>query len=190
MNSTMTRNTQKTFEELSIPSARALPTTPFPRKHVHSAFNDRQDALQAAEALRQADFDARDIYLLTSADYTEALGRGQTFFSSLTSTDLDVYLDAARRGCTILAVRLANYGQVEQVRFARPSRRSPRAICRYLDGGAPAALGWSLPARTWQRSCNRAAAVREYYHSLSEDEFTPIPGCYGDEDIYSSFVQG
>jgi len=116
MNSTMTRNTQKTFEELSIPSARALPTTPFPRKHVHSAFNDRQDALQAAEALRQADFDARDIYLLTSADYTEALGRGQTFFSSLTSTDLDVYLDAARRGCTILAVRLANYGQVEQVR--------------------------------------------------------------------------
>src|SRR5436853_516669 len=150
MNSTMTRNTQKTFEELSIPSARALPTTPFPRKHVHSAFNDRQDALQAAEALRQADFDARDIYLLTSADYTEALGRGQTFFSSLTSTDLD----------------------------------------GYLDGGAPAALGWSLPARTWQRSCNRAAAVREYYHSLSEDEFTPIPGSYGDEDIYSSFVQG
>ena len=131
MNSTMTRNTQKMFEELSLTSVRALPTTPFPRKYVHSAFNDRQDALQAAEALRQAGFDSRDIYLLTYADYAEALGRGQTFLSSLTSTDLDVYLDTARRGCTILAMRLANYGQVEQVRDLLAPHRAH--LVRYVD---------------------------------------------------------
>ena len=131
MNSRMTHNTQNPLEELSLTSARALPTTPFPRKHVHSAFDDQQDALQAAEALRQSGFDARDIYLLTYADYEEALGRGQTFLSSLTSSDLAVYLDAARRGCTILAVRLANFGQVEQVRDLLAPHRAH--LVRYVD---------------------------------------------------------
>ena len=116
MNSKMTHNTQKTLEELSLTSARTLPTTPFPRKHVHSAFNDRQDALRAVLALQQAGFDARDMYLLTYTDYAEALGRGQSFFSSVTSMDLDVYLDAARQGRTMLAVHLAHAGQMEQVR--------------------------------------------------------------------------
>lgn len=116
MNSSMSDNTQNTFEKLSLTSTRVLPTAPFPRKHVHSVFNDRQDALQAAEGLRQAGFDSRDVYVLTSADYAEALGRRQSFFSSVTSMDLDVYLDAAGQGRTILAVRLAHAGQMEHVR--------------------------------------------------------------------------
>jgi hypothetical protein len=112
-------------------STQVLPTTPFPRKYVHSAFHDRHDALQATEALRQIGFDAPDMYVLTYADYAEALERGQTLLSSLTSSDMDVYLDAARFGCTILAVRLANYGQMEQVRDLLALHRAH--LVRYVD---------------------------------------------------------
>lgn len=131
MNTTMTRNPEKTFEELSITSERALPATPFPRKYIHSAFKDQRDALQAAETLRQAGFDARDIYMLTYPDYAEAMGRGQSLFSSLSSTDLDVYLDEARHGRTILAVRLAHQGQMEQVRDLLAPHRAH--LVRYVD---------------------------------------------------------
>ena len=131
MNSRMTYNTQKTSEELSLTSARTLPTTPFPRKYVHSVFNDRQDALQATEALRESGLDARDMYPLTYTDYAEALGRGQSFFSSLASRDLDIYLDEARQGGTILAVRLANSGQMEQVRDLLAQHRAH--LVRYVD---------------------------------------------------------
>ncbi|HZS78402.1 MAG TPA: hypothetical protein VFA41_17455 [Ktedonobacteraceae bacterium] len=136
MNTTMTLNT--TAEGLALTSTRALTTTSFPRKYVHSAFNNRQDALQAVGALRQAGFDGRDIYLLSYRDYEDALGRGQGFFSSLTSTDLDVYLDAARRGNLILAIRLANYGQVEQVRDLLAPHRAH--LVRYVDAWTVAHL--------------------------------------------------
>jgi hypothetical protein len=59
------------------------------------------------------------------------MGRGQTLLSSLTSTDLDVYLDEARHGHTILAVRLANSGQMKQVRDVIAPHRAHRA--RYVD---------------------------------------------------------
>ena len=131
MISTMRTDTQKTFEELSISSERALPTTPFPRKYVHSVFSDRQDALRAVQALRNAGYDTRDIYMLTFADYDEAMHRGQTFISALTSTDLDVYLNEARYGRTILAVRLANRGQMEQVRDLLAPHRAH--LVRYID---------------------------------------------------------
>ena len=131
MISTMTSDTQKTFEELFISSERALPTTPFPRKYIHSAFNDRQDALRAAQSLRNAGYDTGDIYVMASADYAEAMGRGQTLLSSLTSTDLDIYLDEARRGRAILAVRLATRGQMEQVRDLLAPHRA--YLVRYID---------------------------------------------------------
>jgi hypothetical protein len=131
MISTTTYDTQKTLEELFITSERALPTTPFPRKYIHSAFNDRQDALQAAQSLRNAGYDTHDMYILTYADYLEAMERGQTLFSSLTSTDLDIYLDVARQGRTILAVRLANRGQMEQVRDLLAPHRAH--LVRYID---------------------------------------------------------
>lgn len=131
MISTMRTDTQKTFEELSITSGRTLPTTPFPRKYVHSAFNDRQDALRAAQSLHNAGYDIRDIYMLTYADYDEAMHRGQSFISALTSNDLDVYLNEARHGRTILAVRLANHGQMEQVRDLLAPHRAH--LVRYID---------------------------------------------------------
>lgn len=131
MISTMAHNTQETFEELSISSGRALPTTPFPRKYIHSAFTSRQDALRAAEALREAGYAIRDMYILTYADYLEAMERGQTLFSSLTSGDLDIYLDVARQGHTILAVRLAKRGQMEQVRDLLAPHRAH--LVRYID---------------------------------------------------------
>ncbi len=131
MFSTMTNDTQKTLEELSISSGRALPTAPFPRKYIHSAFTNRQDALRAAEALREAGYDMRDMYILTYEDYLEAMEHGQTLLSSLTSSDLDVYLDVARQGHTILAMRLARRGQMEQVRDLLAPHRAH--LVRYID---------------------------------------------------------
>ena len=131
MISTMTNDTQKTLEELSISCGRTLPTTPFPRKYIHGVFDDRQDALRAAESLRGAGYDVRDMYVLTYADYLEAMERGQTLFGSLTSTDLDVYLDEARHGRTIMAVRLASRGQMEQVRDLLAPHRAH--LVRYID---------------------------------------------------------
>ena len=116
MISTMTRNAQKTSEELSVTFERALPTSPFPRKYVHSVFDGRHAARSAAQSLHDAGYDARDIYVLAYAEYAEAMERGQMFPGSLSSSDLDVYLDVARHGRTILAVRLASSGQMEQVR--------------------------------------------------------------------------
>ncbi len=116
MISTMTPDTQNTNEQLPVSSERTFPAAPFPRKHIHSMFNDRQDALRAVQALRAGGYNAQDIHILTNSDYVEAVGQGQTLFSSLTATDLDTYQDASRRGCTMLAVRLWSYKQMEQVR--------------------------------------------------------------------------
>jgi hypothetical protein len=105
-----------TYKQMSVSPERTIPQAPFPRKYVHSVFNDRGEALQAAEALHEAGYDVGDIHIMTGSDYVEAVERGQTLIGSLTSTDLDAYLDEARRGCTILAVRLSNYGQMGRVR--------------------------------------------------------------------------
>lgn len=122
MFSTMTPDTYK---------QRMFPAAPFPRKHIHSVFNDRQDALQAAQALRALGYNDRDIHILSNTDYLEAVERGQTLIGSLTSTDLDAFLDEARQGCTILAVRLSNHGQMEQVRDLLISHHA--RLMKYID---------------------------------------------------------
>ena len=116
MISTIARDTQKTFEESLLTFERTFPAAPFPRKHIHSVFNDRQEALQAARALCEAGYNAGDVHVMAGLDYIEAVGRGQTLFAALTSTDLDVYLDEAHRGCTLVVVCPSNYGQLLQVR--------------------------------------------------------------------------
>jgi hypothetical protein len=123
--------TPETYEQLSVSSKRTMLAASFPRKHVHSVFDQWQDALQAVQALRAAGYDYRDIHTLTNTDYVEAVGRGQTLFGSLTSTDLDVYLDEARRGRTMLAVRLSNYGQMEQVRDLLAPHHA--RLMKYID---------------------------------------------------------
>ena len=131
MISTMTPDTQNTYEQLLVSSERTFPAAPFPRKYVHSVFNDQQDALQAAQALRAIGYESQDIHILANTDYVEAVGRGQTLIGSLTSTDLDAYLDEARQGCTILAVRLPGYGQMKQVRDLLAPHRAH--LVKYID---------------------------------------------------------
>ncbi len=120
-----------TTQQTAIAPEQGLPTAPFPRKFIHSAFDNRHDALQAAQSLRSAGYDARDVYILTYTDYIEAIERGHTLFSSLTSTDLDIYLNVARQGRTILAVRLANRAQMEQVRDLLAPHGAH--LVRYID---------------------------------------------------------
>jgi len=127
----MTPDTQNTYEQLSVSSEQKFPAAPFPRKYVHSVFNDRQDALQAVQALHEAGYNAGNIHILANTNYIEAVGRGQTLISSLTSTDLDAYLDEARHGRTILAVRLTSTAQMEQVRDLLAPHRAHRM--KYID---------------------------------------------------------
>ncbi len=113
MNSTATIDT---YEQLALSSQQTLPTTPFPRKHVHCVFDNLQDAVQAYRILLEAGYDEKNIHILANKDYVEAVEQGETLISFLASIDLDVYLQEARRGHHILAVRLSRYEQREQVR--------------------------------------------------------------------------
>jgi hypothetical protein len=108
--------THDTLEQLPVSSQRTLPAAPFPRKYVHSVFDDVQDAMQAVHTLRAAGYDDRDIHLMASWDFVEAVERRRTLLDFLFSIDYDVYVHEARRGCHILAVRLARHEQKEQVR--------------------------------------------------------------------------
>ena len=110
------RKTPDTVEHFPVSSQRTLPAAPFPRKYVHSVFDDVQDAVQAVHVLRAAGYDGRDIHLMTSGDFVEAVERRRTFLDFLFSIDYDVYVHEARQGHHILAVRLARHEQKEQVR--------------------------------------------------------------------------
>ncbi len=110
------RKTPDTVEQFPVSSQRTLPAAPFPRKYVHSVFDDVQDAVQAVHVLRAAGYDGRDIHLMTSGDFVEAVERRRTFLDFLFSIDYDVYVHEARQGHHILAVRLARHEQKEQVR--------------------------------------------------------------------------
>lgn len=105
-----------TVEQLPVSFQRTFPPAPFPRKYVHSVFDNLQDAVQAVHALRAAGYDVRDIHLMAGWDFVEAVERRRTFLDFLFSIDYDVYLHEARRGHHILAVRLARHEQKEQVR--------------------------------------------------------------------------
>ena len=127
MNSTIT---QDAYEQLDSPQ-RTLPSSPFPRKHVHCVFDDLQAAQQGAQALLAAGYDGRDIHVLASQDYVEAVERGQTLIGFLTSIDLDGYLYESRRGHHILAVRISRYEQMEQVRGLLAPRHAH--LMKYVD---------------------------------------------------------
>ena len=125
------RMTPDTAEQFSVSSQRTLPPAPFPRKYVHSVFDDVQDAVQAVHALRAAGYDGRDIHLMTSGDFVEAVERRRTFLDFLFSSDYDVYVHEARQGHHILAVRLARHEQKEQVRdLLAPHHAS---LMKYVD---------------------------------------------------------
>ena len=117
--------------EESLPTAWTLPAAPFPHKYVHSVFLTLQDARQAALALLAAGFAAREIHLLESREYVEAVSQGQSFLGFLTSTDYDVYLSEARRGRFFLAVRPASFTQLKQIRDLLAPHRA--RLARYID---------------------------------------------------------
>ncbi len=108
--------TQEIYEHVSVSSELTFPPSPFPRKYVHSVFNDLQDAVQAVLALLVAGYAASDIHVMTGGHFVEAVERSQTLLSFLFSFDYDVYLREARRGRFILAVRLSGCEQMNQVR--------------------------------------------------------------------------
>src|SRR5258708_39253526 len=77
-----------TIEQLPVSSQRTFPPAPFPRKYVHSVFDDLQDAMQAVHALRAAGYDVRDIHLMAGwGFFGESVGRGAIlgFFCSVHS---------------------------------------------------------------------------------------------------------
>jgi hypothetical protein len=111
-----TITTLDTYKQEFVSTSRALPEAPFPRKYVHSVFEGWEDAVQAYRILLEAGYDGKDIHILVSGEYVEAMERRQTLISFLLSNDLDVYLQEARRGHHILAVRLSRYEQMKQVR--------------------------------------------------------------------------
>jgi hypothetical protein len=89
--------------------------------------DDLHDTVQAVYALRAAGYEARDIHVMASWDFVEAVERRYQqqsrlskmltrFFSSIDESFGDVYLHEACRGHHILAVRLSRIEQMEQVR--------------------------------------------------------------------------
>ena len=90
MNTVMTNDmmtndvmTRESYEQVYRSSETLFPAAPFPKKYVHSVFNDPQDAMQAVFTLLAAGFDANTIHILSSQQYMEAMEQGQTLFASL-----------------------------------------------------------------------------------------------------------
>ena len=135
MNTTMTHTTQDTREQLTFSPeqafTRTLPAAPFPRKYVHAVFENAQDALRAALTLAAAGYATRDIHILTGQEYVEAIEQRHTFMSFLSSSDLDGYMQEARRGGMILAVRIPGYEQMRQVRDLLAPRGA--RLMKYVD---------------------------------------------------------
>jgi hypothetical protein len=109
-------DTNITLEKRALSSEQTLPANPFPRKYIHSAFHDFQDAMQAFIALLSSGYDASDIHLMKGLDFVEAVEHRQTFLGFLCSSDDHTYLREAKRGKHMLSVRFSNYDQMFQVR--------------------------------------------------------------------------
>jgi hypothetical protein len=118
-------------EQIPVFTKSKLPTSPFPRKYVHSVFVNLQDARRAALALLAAGFDEQDIYVLQGHDFVEALEQGHSVLGFLTSMDHDVYLREASRGRFFLVVRPANFGQLKQIRELLAPHHA--YLAKYID---------------------------------------------------------
>ena len=115
---------------LSLLSGRC-PRNPFPRKYIHCVFDEQQDALQAFLTLLAADYVSSNIHILTGQQYAEAVERGQSLMSFLSSINLDEYRYESQRGHHILVVRINRYEQLEQVRNLLVPHRAH--LMKYFD---------------------------------------------------------
>jgi hypothetical protein len=102
-------------QQRDVSSERTFPAANFPRKYIHMAFRNLQDAVQAFTALLDAGYDARDIHLMTGRDFVEAVEQRQTLFGFLCSTDDAVYMHDAKQGHHMLSVRPSTWEQMKQV---------------------------------------------------------------------------
>ena len=103
-------------EPLSEEEEQALPGAPYPRKHIHCVFDNADDAKQAEQALQNAGIASEDIHVLDNRGFTEAIERGHTPWSFVSSMDYDVYVQEAHQGNTILSVPFSSQEQLMQVR--------------------------------------------------------------------------
>ncbi len=117
--------TDDIYEQFSVSSQRTFPAAPFPRKYIHCIIDDLHNAVQAVHALRADGFDTKDIHVMASWDFVEAIERRYQQKSRLSralmhlfinSGFCNTYLHHACRGHHFLAVRLSRYQQMEQVR--------------------------------------------------------------------------
>jgi hypothetical protein len=132
--------TQETYEQLMVASQRVFPVAPYPRKYVHSVFDDMQDVVQAVQALRTAGYEAGDIHVMSGWDFVEAIEhryeQQNRLSQSLTRLFFDygfddIYLHEARRGHYILAVRPSSYGQIMKVRDLLAPHHA--RLMKYID---------------------------------------------------------
>lgn len=105
-----------TLELKTVSSEVTFPAAPFPRKYIHAAFHDFQDAVQAFIALLGSGYDAGDIHLMKGRDFIEAVEQRQTPIGFFCSSDDHLYLREAKRGKHMLSVRFSTYERMNQVR--------------------------------------------------------------------------
>ena len=87
--------------------------------------------MQASATLLAAGYDARNVHILASREYKEAVEQGQSLIAFLTFMDLDEYLQEASGGCYILAMRPCSYGQITQVRNLLAPHHA--RLMKYID---------------------------------------------------------
>jgi hypothetical protein len=108
--------TQNALEQKTVSSEETFPAAPFPRKYIHAAFHDFQDAMQACISLLGSGYAAEDIHLMKGRDFLEAVERRQTPIGFFCSSDDHLYLREAKRGKYMLSVRFSTYERMNQVR--------------------------------------------------------------------------
>ena len=144
-------------DQVFVSSEQTLPVAPYPRNHIHCVVNDLKDAVSAVCGLRAAGYSSRDIHVLASWDFMEAVERNQCqprgilkalirLTSLLDDGFGDIYLREAREGRHILAVHLARREQIEEVRDLLIFHRAQ--LIKYVDAWAVADLHPSL-AQAW-----------------------------------------
>jgi hypothetical protein len=130
------------YKLVPVSSERTFPAAPFPHKYVHCVIDDLHEAVQAVYALRAAGYDARNIHVMASWDFVEAVERShqqQNHLSKMLSRIIsffdegfsEVYLHEALRGSHILAVHLCRNEQMVQVRGLLASHHAHRI--KYVD---------------------------------------------------------
>ncbi len=107
---------QSVIEQKTRSSEQVLPAAPFPRKYIHTAFHDFQEAVQAFMALLGSGYNASDIHLMKGRDFIEAVEQNRTPVGFFCSADENLYLLEAKRGKHMLSVPFYNYKQMNQVR--------------------------------------------------------------------------